>query len=355
MIYTPDNKLLRIGGRTLLADGVLYFNYTCSYIDFEFVGTKAHAVLKTDLCPSEEMFRAWVGVFIDDKFSAKYPLNEKETIIPLYEGEKKQVRIRIMKLSEAAFAKCGLVSLDIDGELVPLTNKLSERRIEFVGDSITCGYGIDGVYEKDVFSTATENPLKGYAYLTAQKCKADFQYISWSGMGVYSSYAEESAAEPNQWWLFKDIYPYTDSGVENTLGKEGHENHTKYDFSYKPQVTVFAEGTNDHSWTRFHPESCEEFEKEYGHILDLIREGYPDTFIVCTYGVMEDLLKDNIARQIEEFKKRHDDRIIFVPFEKQDEANDGVAVDWHPSAVTHAKMAEKMAEVINGIFEKMGL
>ena len=78
-----------------------------------------------------------------------------------------------------------------------------------MGDSITCGYGIDGVWNKDVFSTETENPIKGYAYKTAQLCKSEFQYVSWSGMGVLSSWVDEKAEKPLDNWLITDIYPYT--------------------------------------------------------------------------------------------------------------------------------------------------
>ena len=100
------------------------------------------------------------------------------------------------------------------------------------------------MWNKDVFSTETENPIKGYAYKTAQLCKSEFQYVSWSGMGVLSSWVDEKAEKPLDNWLITDIYPYTDSGLENTLGRDDHENHTKWDFSkYVPQVIVFNMGT----------------------------------------------------------------------------------------------------------------
>ena len=354
MIVNYNDPSVRICGRTLERSGCVYLDYTCSFAEFEFEGSRAAATILSDLCPAEEQYRAWIGIFIDGVLDRKLRLDQKENVVTLYEGECRKVRVRIMKLSEAAFAKCGLKCIEIDGRMNALSGEQPERLIEFVGDSITCGYGIDGKYEGGTFSTETENPLKGYAFLTAGKCRSRFRFVSWSGMGVMTAYVDETAEKPLDDWLFKDIFPYTDSPLERSMGVERGK-YTPYDGKDQPQVVVFADGTNDHSWTKGIPEREADFERAYARMLDLIREKYPDTYIVCTYGVMGDSLKDAIARQTESFKQRHDDRICFVLLDVQDEKNDGVAVDWHPSAITHEKMADVLSKKINSLFEDMGL
>lgn len=355
-ICTEDN--VRIGGRTMLENDIRYMDYTCTYVEFTFTGTYAEAEIISDLTPSEDIFRAWAVVCVNGSAqpAKRFKLDSKRAAYELYSSDKEEtVTIRLMKVSEAAFSKMGVAEIRIDGELLPPPKPRYQRRIEFVGDSITCGYGIDGVWNKDVFSTETENPIKGYAYKTAQLCKSEFQYVSWSGMGVLSSWVDEKAEKPLDNWLITDIYPYTDSGLENTLGREGHENHTKWDFSkYVPQVIVFNMGTNDQSWTKKIPERVEQFGEKYYAFIKMLREHNPNAYIVCAYGVMDDPLADTEEAQIERFKSELDDNIEFVRLPVQQEA-DGIGADWHPSENTHTKMAMLLSEKINGIFEKMGM
>ncbi|MGN1089402.1 MAG: GDSL-type esterase/lipase family protein [Huintestinicola sp.] len=356
--FPADNEHVRISGRSIRENNITYLSYTCSFAEFEFTGTYAEAEIITDRTPSEEIFRAWVCVFVNDEEAPakRFSLDEKKAVYELYKSDKpEKVKIRIMKTSEAAFAKMGISEIRIDGELCPPPVPASERKIEFVGDSITCGYGIDGVWNVDQFSTETENPLKGYAYNTAKKCGAQFQYVSWSGMGILSSWVEDNVTEPLTNWLMTDIYPYTDSGLENTLGREGHENHEKWDFTkYVPQVIIFNLGTNDHSWTKDIPERQADFAEKYYRFLEMLRSFNPDAYIICTYGVMGTILCDTEQACVDRFKAEHDDRICYIALAEQDEA-DGIGADWHPSEKTHAKMAEIVSAKANEIFESMGL
>ncbi len=349
--FPADAEHVRVSGRSIYENGIRYLGYTCSFVEFEFEGTCASAEIISDLTPSEDIFRAWAVVFINDEAapSKRFKIDEKKSVYKLYSSDKSEkVKIRLMKISEAAFAKMGITKIMTDSDTITPTEPLGKFKIEFVGDSITCGYGIDGVWNKDVFSTETENPLKGFAYKTAKKCGADFQYISWSGIGALSCWVDENAEKPLDNWLMKDIYPYTDSGLENTLGREGHENHTKYDFSYKPDVVVFNLGTNDHSWTKEIPERQADFAKAYYEILEMIRKHNPQSYIICTYGVMGDILCNIEEAQTERFKSEHDDRICYLRLPVQDEA-DGIGADWHPSEATHEKMSDMVAAKIKEV------
>ncbi len=356
--FKADSNHVRICGRSIFENGIRYINYTNSFIEFDFTGTYASAEIISDLSPDDEIYRAWAVVFINDNEqpSKKFRLDEKKAVYELYSGSKpEKVKIRLMKISEAAFAKMGISEICIDGELNEIPQPQYQRRIEFVGDSITCGYGIDGVWNKDTFSTETENPLKGFAYKTAKKCTAEFQYVSWSGIGIYSSWVDENAENPLNDWLITDIYPYTDSSLEKALGRTEHDQHEKWDFSkYVPQVIVLNIGTNDHSWTKDIPERQQEFCKRYYNLLEFIRENNPKAYIVCTYGVMGTILADCERQQTERFKSEHDDRICFIELPVQDEA-DGIGADWHPTEKTHEKISEILSEKINNIFKELGI
>jgi hypothetical protein len=181
-----------------------------------------------------------------------------------------------------------------------------------VGDSITCGYGVDGTYMVDVFKTETEDPMKAYAYLTAQKCGAQYQYVSWSGMGVRSAYVDENTEEPLDTWLFKDIYPYIDSNLEKKMGKESHSEHTKYDFSFKPHVIVFAEGTNDHSWTKGIAEREEDFARAYYDMLECIRKNNPNAEIIVAYGLTNQTYIKSMENTVVKLNEEGDAKFSFL-------------------------------------------
>lgn len=356
--FSADSSRVRVGGRSIFENGVRYIDYTNSFIEFEFVGTNASAEIISDLTPPEDIYRAWACVCVNGETvpSRVFKIDEKKAVYELYRSDSPQkTKIRLMKLSEAAFAKMGVADIRINGELLPPPEPEYERRIEFVGDSITCGYGIDGIWNKDVFSTETENPIKGYAYKTAVKCKAEFQYVSWSGMGVYSSWVDDNAEKPLDNWLVHDIYPYADSALEKTLGREEHKNHTKWDFTgYVPHVIVFNMGTNDQSWTRNIKERCDTFCEKYYAFLEMLREKNPSAYIICTYGIMGTDLVDEEMSCVQRFKKEHDNRIKFVPLPVQLES-DGIGADWHPSEISHEKVSEILSKEINAVFESLGL
>ena len=64
----------------------------------------------------------------------------------------------------------------------PTENK--KYLIEFIGDSITCGYGIEGKGANEMFDTSTENFEKTYAYLSAKELNYDYSTVCYSGCGI---------------------------------------------------------------------------------------------------------------------------------------------------------------------------
>lgn len=71
-------------------------------------------------------------------------------------------------------------------------------RLEFIGNSITCGYGTEADSAQVHFSYDTENNTLGYAYLTARALNADFNIVARSGIGMYRSYGGPREGTPEQ-------------------------------------------------------------------------------------------------------------------------------------------------------------
>ena len=347
-IYPADEKHVRTIGRSLFRDGIRYLSWSCSSVEFIFTGTEVTAEIWTDWVldePWKHIFQGYLAVFVNDETEPRlrFPVGSGTNQYPIYKSDcTETVKIRIMKLSEAAFNKIGIAGISADGEISP-TAPLS-RRMEFIGDSITCGFGIEGKSGEEGFRTETENPYINYASLTARSLNADFHLISWSSIGVYSSDCkDENAEKPVDDWVMPKLYDYTDIGIEGALGIP---EHVEWDFgSFVPDVIVINLGTNDVSFTKDIPERLEGFKKAYMDFLKRIRDKNPGAVIVCTLGMMCNELFPMIEAAVSEMK---DSRIHTLEFDVQT-PEDGFGSEKHPNAVTHRKAAEKLTKKISDI------
>ena len=59
------------------------------------------------------------------------------------------------------------------------------RKIEFIGNSITCGYGNEGLNKFEHFDYATENHYYSYASIAARQLEAQHWGVARSGIGAY--------------------------------------------------------------------------------------------------------------------------------------------------------------------------
>lgn len=357
---TIDKNELIWNGRYLDNDGIRYFDYSASGFCFVMKGRRAEAVIVSDPDSWNEANKAVLGVFvtegadtgiqaISEEPAARVTLTERETRIALFESDvEKTVCVRVMKFSEAAFGYAGFKSLEIDGELQKPVNSVdkstSPLKIEFIGDSITCGYGIEGVWEKDIFTTQQERPDKAYAFLTAKALGAEVQLCSWSGIGLISNYVDPATVNlPDTKWLMQTNWPYTDKALSLRLGLEPEV----WDGSrFVPDVVVINLGTNDISWVRGMEERRQEYTAQLRHLIEAVHRRSPKAKIICCLGTMGEALNDSVKEAVELFKKDFPKVCAeFLPFTQQLES-DGIGADWHPSAVTHKKMAEKLIALI---------
>lgn len=359
---------LQWSGRWLDHDGIRYFDYSASGFCFVMKGKKAQATFVTDADKWVEENKAVLGVFItegqDTSIKAipeepdfRITLREAETSCTLFESEvEKTVTIRVMKFSEAAFGYAGLKSLEIDDEARWLSDAQhriettgstgsSPLKIEFIGDSITCGYGIEGVWEKDTFTTAQERPDKAYAFQTAKALGADVQLCSWSGIGITSAYVDpETINLPETTWLMQGVWPYTDKSLSLRLGIEPEVWDSKA--RYEPDLAVINLGTNDISWVREKEERRLNYRAALKLLLEAVHRRSPKARIIACLGSMGEALNDTAAEAVSLFKKDFPGVTAdFLPFTEQ-LPEDGIGTDWHPSATTHKKMAEKLISLI---------
>lgn len=376
MKVKPDSKTMKIMGRTTQVQDVLYLGFSASYLEFETTADFISVTMCTDEEPLEECHLGWFAVYLDDE---KQPVlrqaltKPEETFVIFQEERERRVKVRLVKMSEAAFGLVGIKEFEIlrggtaesgvlengaagdsalengtpaqeaKNDISIIKTPVRPHRMEVIGDSITCGYGNEGVLNKDAFTTAQENPEEAYAVLTANALHADYQLVSWSGIGVITNWVPEDVNEPLEEILMPELYPYRDRRLCERLGMpfEQWDN-----MQYIPELIVLHLGTNDDSYVRKIPERQSYFGDRYYAFLEDIHRRNPQSAILCTLGVMGQNLCGEEERQTLRFAAAHPEvKIGYLILPEQDEA-DGIGADFHPSKRTHQKTATVLTQKV---------
>ncbi|MFP2923891.1 SGNH/GDSL hydrolase family protein [Pyxidicoccus sp. 3LG] len=261
--------------------------------------------------------------------------------------------VEIIKRTESSVGHTELLALEIRGELREPPPRPT-LRMEFVGDSITCGYGTDvslipesPSWRAPGFTSKNENPTRSYAWLTAKHLGAELVTVCYSGHGLYRN-LDLTASE-----LLPALYELAVPGQS-----------VAWDFSlYSPDVIVINVGTNDvlagSGTAEFLPDETA-FKTAYRKFLARLRALHPRAHIVCTLGSMTDGFKqheqggaptsvhvgDWVTQLVEEHHRAGDARIYRHLMAVQNPEADGVGEDWHPSARTHQRMAEALSRYL---------
>lgn len=237
--------------------------------------------------------------------------------------------VTIVKRTEASVGTLQL--LGFVQTVVPTPNPFV-RKIELVGDSITCGYGIDAKAGCDL--AVGENAYLAYGPVTARKFSADYALVSWSGKGMYRNFGGETTE------TIPKLY-------DRALAAQ---TTSKWDFTaWIPDVVVINLGTNDYAGG----DPGKPFADAYTAFVTRVRGNYPNAQILCTLGPMltgNDLSSARTAIQgvVSGFTAMGDTRVTFLEYPTQS-ASDGNGCDGHPSDITHQKMAALLEKTISGL------
>jgi len=298
----------------------------------------------TVLDPEKETLLPRFEIRLDGRKILDARLTARDAAVTVFEGEEKRdADIRLIKLNEgnSLFALREIVT---DGTVEPLAAK--PLKMEFIGDSITCGYGVEGKSEAESFTTATENAAKAYAFLTAEALDADAVLTCYSGHGIISGYTDNPAVINGA----DLVPPYYEKEGRNgwrlPTGKLAQE--TNRDFStFQPDYIVMNLGTNDLSWCQTDRQRGKDFAKLYTAFLKTVRKDNPKARILCTLGVMGTGLNPMMQQAAEEYCRETGDRQIRVLLlEEQNAARDGYGSDYHPNEVTQRLLAGVVTDAL---------
>lgn len=344
---TEDNT--RYIGRNFYDGDTLWLVQSGSAAEFNVCGTSASVVLCGDeYMHSEPDMRPRYAILVDGEVVRDSFVSHEPERVTVFSGtEPRSATVRIIHLSEANYGAIGVSGIEADtysDDAVSPTNK-KDVSIEFIGDSITCGYGVEAASQYEPFTTATENFMKSYAYLAAEKLSADYSAVSYSGHGIYSGYSPDGSR------MEKSLVPpyYSNIGSLPAYARA-------WDFSSAVcDIVVLSLGTNDGTYIVNDPRTrSEEFSKAYRDFLGVVRQKNPDAYIVCTHGAMgyPDVYSVIAKTVVDYTAETGDNRITSFQLPEQKYSN-GYGADWHPSSKTQMIAAEKLAEELKTIIGKI--
>ena len=339
-------RSVRFFGRTVPTENGVFCNWSGSGFTFSFTGTGAHATFFTHGEPSPDN-TVYMGVFVDGSpfSSARFPITKSGGVYPLAERlPYGRHTVRVVRETEIYYGFTALAALMTDGEAdeIPPAPAL---RLEFIGDSLTCGHGNISSCANPEFTTAEENFSDTFAAQTAALLSAQLSVVAASGNGFAHHYGCETGN------LIPDLYGYTDKLFCDARGVSPEE----WDFAAdKCDAVIVKLGQNDGRYCsgadlpeeERSPEVLtrrrEEFTLAARRFLETIQEKRPGTPIVLIYE--EDmLLKDDLCRAAKPLSQVH--YLEILPKREYE----GVGANGHFSRFTHARVAGLLSQKLSTI------
>ncbi len=227
--------------------------------------------------------------------------------------------VAVIRRNEGSYGTTDFVALIPGAGTTIVPTPAKSRRLEFIGDSLTAGYGIEGVNPCN-FSAETESSYETYAAIAARGLGAEAHIVAQSGKGVIQNYGG------NLDGVMPDIWSRAFTGSADP----------QWDFSeWKPDAVMVNLGTNDFS-AAFDEGA---FVDGYAAFLGEIRAVYPDAPIVCVTwaiwgGAHEALVEEAVAATA--------DPAIHTTRFTWDTQGEGVGCDGHTNVVTNARLGSEV-------------
>nr|MDA3852719.1 GH32 C-terminal domain-containing protein [Bacteroidales bacterium] len=243
----------------------------------------------------------------------------------------------VVKITESYNGVCEFLGFKTDDQKSLVTpDALPELKLEFLGNSITCGYGIEGGPQP-----GSDNSYYTYAAVAARELEAQFHTTSYSGIGVVVGFPP---------FLMKDMYSRT-IAVENDGPLPADNN---WNFSqYVPQYRVLALGTNDFGLGFGAGEiSTETFNNAYSSLLADVRVANPNATLICTNSPMISATKlgSSIIQVVNDHNTAGDDKVYYFGFSFMKGGGDG----GHPGMDDGQKNGQELADFIKNLIATSG-
>ncbi|XXX78158.1 SGNH/GDSL hydrolase family protein [Sorangium sp. So ce134] len=346
-VYGADDSNILYSGRVDFSDPKRpRFSTPGVTIQAKFKGSSVAVTLDDE--HKWDMYFNYIDVIVDDGPARKIQLladaTEYDVAADLPYGEH---TVTVVKRTEASVGYAELLGFKFGGEIQAPPQKPS-RRIEFIGDSISCGSGIEAPNnsdrcQEDGWGQPYHNARLAYGPLVARQLGAEAHVTAVSGIGLVRNYSFMYDARP-----MPEVYGLLFPELEDSPAWD----RTRF----VPDAVVIALGTNDFSpgdseRPKMDPET---YADAYIDFVETLRGYYPEAHIFCVSSPMlgdgwpepTDMSatdhKASLTRVEEHFAANGDARVHKVFVSKAT----GKGCGTHPDVAEHEAMAQEIAPAI---------
>ena len=331
-IYATDPMIEYTGRIDFSNKSAPAFSYSGVSIRASFQGSSIAFIL--DDPGTQNFYNVILDKLVLPRIQTKKGLNTYQVQIGLKDTIHE---IEIYRLTEEMFGKTRFEGflLDKGKKLVVIAAK-HEHLIEFIGNSITCGYGNEG-HNGGRFWPTTENHYLTYAAITSRSFHARHLAVCKSGIGIYRNYGGPVNGDK-------------DCMTNNYERIFLYDSLPLYSFSDKPDLICIDLGTNDFS-TRNGDST--RYVNKYLQFIDLLQAKNKGADILVLLGPMLggadlDLVRKCLHVIVDSANNKNHGKVFF--FEMSQQTGDlGIGIDYHPTLAQHRKNAGELIKFISAL------
>ena len=346
-VISPDDPLIQYTGRISFTNPARpTWNFPGVQIIAAFEGTSLRMIAK----PRSGYFMAQIDHA--EPFKVAFS-GERDSVVTLATAlPDGQHTVRLMYIIEGFTFYPEFWGFILDqGKSLVAPPALPSRKIEFIGNSITCGYGNEGVKKEEHFEYETENHYYSYASITARNLDAQHWVVARSGIGAYRNYDGPKTGNPESNMLAQ--YEYTGYAYDPKVRQEPTFLKEKWDFSrYQPDLVCINLGTNDLSTPNY---DLSLLKQNYQKLLKMVREHNPKAKIVlltCSMLYNEELkLAKQLLDELTAEAKKAGDKEVYRFDMNHIDGERYYGNDWHPNIYQDEKMASELTPFLRSLMQ----
>jgi hypothetical protein len=327
VFFAPDHPYIQYTGRIDFSNPkVPRFWQPGVYINVKFVGESCEVILNDEVLWGTK--HNYLEIVVDGKAVRLQTKSKRDTIRVVENLSAGIHTLTICKNTEANIGYIELVGIRCK-QLVKPPAKPS-RKIEFIGNSITCGAGSDqsvvpcgkGVWEDQ------HNAYMSYGPVTARALNTQYHLSAVSGIGLIHSCCNMNIIMPP---VFDKISMRNDTIAWNFK-------------KYIPDVVTICLGQNDGI------QDSAIFCDNYISFIMQLRDYYPKATIICLTSPMADaklrtVMEKNLTAIVDKENKSGNKKVYKYFFSKQ--YHNGC--DGHPDLAEHQLIAKELTSAIKKI------
>ncbi len=299
-----------------------------------------------DLVPGDDY--SYIIYELDGKVKHKIKVSgdQEQWVSVNTERKADQHILKVFKITEAQTGNLAITRIIGEG-IKPAVDTFHKIKIEFIGNSITCGMGSDTVdipcgqgkwYDQ-------HDGYNSFAARIGRNVKVQYMLSAVSGIGIYRNWNTDGPTMPE---VYESTYLNKDS-------------LSRWDFSlFQPNLVSICLGTNDFSdgdsKSPRAPFDSSAFEKAYLNFINSLYTHYPATQVLLQTspmlsGAKSDLLYRSLVRISEQANENFPNRKTVEIFRFDPMIPAGCS--YHPAAQDHDRLAFELAAFINPIVNKL--